>query len=145
MKQLLYIILVFIFCSCNKDIALNVDPVTENAPDYNLLAESSSLFLYDKISNKYSVSPNIYLRPFDHVSNLDQVTVKFNSNHFARYVINSDTLYNNDKKNVSYSDFSKYLIIFNYQSEIKGTHNITIETTIRSVTKTTSLTLTTKD
>ena len=119
MKNLLYFFLTVFLFSCNKDIAVDIDPQDISEPDYNLLSEASSLFKYDKESNKYSTSPTIYLRPFENVTKLDNVTLKFSSNNFGRYIVKGDTLYNDDKINVRYSDFNNFLLIFKYQSELK--------------------------
>ncbi|WP_026632729.1 hypothetical protein [Dyadobacter alkalitolerans] len=145
MKKLIYFLMGIFMLSCNKDVALDIDPQEAATPDYNLLSEAPLYFKFDKGSNKYSSEPTIYLRPFENVSRLDNITLKLNSNKFARYIIKGDTLYNNDKISVKYSDFTNYILIFKYQSEIKGQHEITVETTIRSVTKETTLNLTTTD
>ncbi|GGH55719.1 hypothetical protein GCM10007423_63560 [Dyadobacter endophyticus] len=145
MKYLLYTLIAIFLFSCNKDIAVDIDPQDIAEPDYNLLSEAPGFFKYDKESNKYSTNPTIYLRPFENVTNLDNVTLKFDSNNFAQYIIKGDTLYNNDKINIRYADFKNYLLIFKYQSEKKGQHEISIETTIRSVTKETKLSITTTE
>lgn len=143
MKNLIFTLLAIFLFSCNKDIPVDIDPQDIAEPDYNLLSEAPGFFKYDRESNKYTTAPTIYLRPFENVSNLDNVTLKFNSNNFAQYTLKGDTLYNNDKINVRYADFNNYLLIFKYQSEVKGQHEITIETTIRSVTKETKLNIST--
>lgn len=145
MKNLLLALIAIFLFSCNKDIAVDIDPQDIAEPDYNLLSEAPGFFKFDKLLNKYSTAPTIYLRPFENVTDLDNVTLKFNSSNFAQYIIKGDTLYNNDKINVRYSDFNNYLLIFKYQSEKKGQHDITVETTIRSVTKETKLTISTTD
>lgn len=144
MKKLILALVLPVLFSCNKEIALDVDPQELKTPDYNLLSEAPSFIGYDSLSNKYSGIPVLYLRPFENVSNLDNVTLQFSSNNFARYIIKSDTLFNNDKINIKYADFNRYLIEFTYQSGIRGTHSISIEATIRSVSKTTSFNLTTR-
>ena len=139
MKKLLFILLTVFSLSCNNEIDLNIDPENQTVPDYNLLSESQPL-KYDSVANKYSAEPILYLRPFENVSDTDIVTIKFNSPQFSRYIIKGDTLYNNDKVNIKYLDFTNFLIKFKYESESKNTHSITVETTIKSVNKSTIIT-----
>lgn len=144
MKKLILALVLPMLFSCNKEIALDVDPQELKTPDYNLLSEAPTFIDYDSQSNKYSGTPVLYLRPFENVSNQDDVTLQFSSNNFSRYIVKNDTLFNNDKIKVKYADFNRFLIGFTYQSEIPGTHAVTIEATIRSVSKTTSFNLTTR-
>lgn len=144
MKKLVFSMLFLSLISCNKEIALDADPQELKTPDYNLLSEASSFIYYDTQSNKYSGMPALYLRPFENVSNADDVILQFSSSNFARYIIKSDTLFNNDKIQIKYADFSRFLIGFTYQSEIQGTHAVTVEASIRNVSKTTSFNLTTR-
>ncbi|MGM9512470.1 hypothetical protein ACS5NO_32360 [Larkinella sp. GY13] len=141
MKKLFFLLLFLMNFSCNKEIALEVIPPEISTPDYNLLSEGPGYLEYDSLTNKYSALTTLYLRPFENVTNLDDVTLKFGSNHFGSYRLKNDTLYNGDKINIKYGDFKNYQFAFLYLSEINGQHTVTVEATIRSVTKTTTITL----
>ncbi|PWJ53406.1 hypothetical protein CLV98_12320 [Dyadobacter jejuensis] len=145
MKQLTFFVIAILMFSCNSEIDLSIEPVSELSPDYNLLSEAPSLIInYDSLANKYSTTPILYLRPFENVSDNDIVILHFNSNKVARYIVNNDTLYNGDKIKLKYSNFSNYLLSFNYQSESSGEHSIEVETSIREVSKTTTITFITE-
>lgn len=144
MKKLLSMVLAILLYSCTNEVALNVNPEEKSTPDYNLLSEGPTYLYYDLPSNKYSGQALLYLRPFENVSDFDNVTLLFSSNQFASYIVKNDTLYNGDKINVKYADFKKYILDFTYLSEAPGTHTVTVETTIRTVRKTTSINLLSK-
>ncbi len=138
-----YIFILLALTACNNEIATNVSPSDQLQPDYNLLAEAHGSMILDQDRAVYSSTASIYLRPFENVRDIDLVTLQFSSNHLARFVVMGDTLYTGDKKNVLYTDFNKYLLDFQYESQVSGQHNITINTTIKKVSKQTNVTLNT--
>lgn len=137
-------ILALLLFSCNSAVETTIEPQSELTPDYNLLAEGESLYIhFDKTKNLYGGKGAIYLRPFENVGQSSEVILQFSSTQNGRFIIANDTLYNNDKKRIKYSDFKRFLIDFRYETEVPGTHQITIKSGIKTVSKTSNITFNT--
>lgn len=142
MRKYIFILTVAL-TACNNEIATNISPVDQLQPDYNLLAEAPSFLILDQARAVYTSRATLYLRPFENVRDIDQVTLQFSSNQLARFIVMGDTLYTGDKKIVYYYDFKKYLLNFHYETQVAGKHEVNISTSIKKVSKQTNITLNT--
>lgn len=143
MKKILFLILTASLLGCNNEIATNISPEDSKTPDYNVILEGPAIFPWDSSNNVYSNTAALYLRPFENVRETDQVTLLVESNNLARFIIDGDTLYNGDKKALKYSDFDKFILKFGYESQVSGSHTMSITTTIKKVSKKADITFST--
>lgn len=145
MKKIFFIVVSIIVAGCNNDVLTDIIPEETTKPDYNVLLEAPDYFLWDKNQAHYSGKVTFYLRPFENVKPTDHVVIEVNSNRLSRFIIKNDTLYNGDKKRLQYSDFQKFFLYFDYQSQEEGNHNVQLKTTIRTVSKDASISFSTSN
>lgn len=128
--------------ACNRSVDMvYVEPIENTLkPDYNLLCSGSNLFM-DSSHSFYFSHVSIYLRPFENVGPNDLVTLQLSSDKDSRFVLPNDTLFSGDKINVKYLEFERYIYNLRYETNTGGTHNLSIQTTIKDVSKSTSLDL----
>ncbi len=127
-----------LFMACSRDIP--IEPIN-NAnqalpqPDYNFLSTPAYPVVYRNEAARYVMPVQLYLRPFEHVTDSTQFVLLYDSDKYAQLVMLGDTLFPGDKKRVRYGEFINHRLVAVYTTQTAGNHNVKLAMSARQVTK----------